>query len=230
MDILWNPDEGWAKFARRMLIMEFTITNFKRRVEIPYRIIESIVYKAGQFTITLWESPRFFDLGLVSLAALDEAYTPCKDRQTQLSGGSPLNHHEVLGQALIYRLDVSPSHFETIMRRLSARGTLPLCQGRILLLPSSPYKLANGLQEFKRTIQDSTKTVPFGLLYQMEALVKNGFLLPWTVQALLRKLTQLCKAKRIGPTSKVQYSQVYSSVKTEAYIIFRSSPQYRLLR
>ncbi|KEY67806.1 hypothetical protein S7711_04117 [Stachybotrys chartarum IBT 7711] len=223
MDILWTPDGGWAKFAKRMLVMEFTIGDDKSRVEIPYRIVESIVYKAGQFTITLWESPRFFDLGLASLAASADAYAPCKHRQTQLSGGSASNHHDVLGQALIYRLDVSPNHFETTMRRLSARYTLPLYQGHIPLLPSSPNKLANGLQEFKRTIQDSTKTVPFGLLYQMEALVKNGFLLPWTVQALLRKLTQLCKAKRIGPTSKDPPISPAAVKKLFAQIPFASS-------
>jgi len=56
--------------------------------------------------------------------------------------------------------------------------------------------LAEGLKSFNRTVQKYATVIPFNVLYQMEALVKNGFLLPWTVEALLVRMARILKEKQ----------------------------------
>jgi hypothetical protein len=203
-EVYWQTKQGVAKFARAMLVLEFDDTDGRSRIEIPYRIVEALTVSAQppSLTLTLWEAPRFFHSAtpgveeLLAALSLKQIASTDRSRVTQLPHGSS-NHHEVLGQALVYRISVSHLEFEDRTRQLHKRGVLTIYHHNVPLRPHRPLhqrkSLKEGLAEFKISLVHCSKRIPFTVLFQMEALVRNGYLLPWTVESLVRKMAELSK-------------------------------------
>ncbi|XXG96387.1 hypothetical protein Hte_002669 [Hypoxylon texense] len=200
-DIEW-PAEGAlnsAKFGRDILIINFAYQSNSIRVEIPYRTIHEIVVagRPTSLTLTLWEAPRFFELinqdinSLMSkLGISGSAKNVSRARLTQLPHVSA-NHAEILGQSLVYRLQVSPTDFEPKLRRLKEKERLTISYHDFLSVSTfGRTSMAGGLETFRRLVDEcnATSVVPFDVLFELQALVHNGYLLPQTVEALLRRL------------------------------------------
>lgn len=202
-DIEW-PVEGVvnsAKFGRDILIINFASQSDSIRVEIPYRTIHEIVVagRPNSLTLTLWEAPRFFQLISQDLASLmsklglsGSMKNVSRVRLKQLPHAFA-NHAEILGQSLVYRLQVSPIDFEPKLRRLKEKERLTISYYDF---PSvsifGQTSMADGLRAFRRLVDEcnATSIVPFDVLFELQALVHNGYLLPQTVEALLRRLCQ----------------------------------------
>jgi hypothetical protein len=197
-EIDWAPVSGFVKFANRDIIIEFNGngTNDKHRVEIPFRIVEAMTITSRQasLTLTLWEAPRLFNVKDPALAQLmaglllgPKNNVPSRTRLVELAGGTG-SHREVLGQSLVYQICVLPLEFDLLSRRLHERGIFTLHYHDLVVLPSYRRRdLGKAMRSFSETISTYTNKIPFGLLFQMEALVRNGFLPPWTVNRLLEK-------------------------------------------
>ncbi|KAH7312571.1 RNA dependent RNA polymerase-domain-containing protein [Stachybotrys elegans] len=204
----WHPrvSEASAKFAKRQLVITFPNSAGKFRIEMPYRIVESILVSPGTITLTLWEPPRSF---LMPDASLYPQESTVARRLTGLllDGDSyadpvmPYIRRTAYADpvmSLIYRISTPQKDFETTMQRLIKRDFLPINRGSIPRgPPERKLNLKQGWLNLKAKIQEIVKVrgylVPFGILYQAEALVRNGFLLPWTVEALLEKIFQSYK-------------------------------------
>lgn len=198
-EVEWQTMQGLAKFAKAALIIEYGSNEYKIRVEIPYRIVEAMTISMNPtaLTLTLWEAPRFFKIRspeiieMMQSLSLNKKPLTTKSRLNELPGGSS-NHHEVLAQTLVYRISISSTEFDIMLGKLHNRGVLTMYHCNVPEVPLHKRRsLVAGLRDFNNSIQQCTKSVPFDVLYQMEALVKNGFLLPWVVQELLKKMTKI---------------------------------------
>jgi hypothetical protein len=204
--------EGQVRFANRAIIVELGRVAGKQRVEIPYRIVEAMVICSRQasLTLTLWEAPRFFYIEDTSLAELmaklsigQKNMVAPRTRLVQLAGGTG-SFRETLVQPLVYQICVSPVQFDMMSRRLHERAIVTLHYHDLLVLPSYRRKaLATAMRGFSNTIQSYSTIIPFGVLYQMEALVRNGFLPPLTVQRLLEKTRRVLEATPDPQTQSV---------------------------
>jgi hypothetical protein len=202
-EVEWTTVKGFVKFSNRAIIIEFGGTADKQRVEIPYRIVEAMIIctRQASLTLTLWEAPRFFHVQdpllieqMASLSIGQRSNVAPRTRLVQLGGGTG-SHHENLVQSLVYRICVSPVEFELMSRSLNERAIVTLHYHELLVLPSDQRNaLATAMKEFNNTILMYSNSIPFSVLYQMEALVRNGFLPPWTVQRLLEKTRRRLEA------------------------------------
>ncbi|KAJ4360687.1 uncharacterized protein N0V89_001254 [Didymosphaeria variabile] len=194
-EVEWKFAAGTAKFVKKALILEYEDEFGRTRVEIPYRTVESIVAtsRPAALVLTLWETPRLFgtnepDLADLMAALLLQKNTNTKRRLTGLPSHSS-SHHKVVGQALVYRICVSPVDFYTLSNLLIQREVLSVIRHDLTVLPSHAHlSLKKGMELLNQTIQETSRAVPFAVMFQLEALARNAFLPPWTVQSLLWKI------------------------------------------
>jgi hypothetical protein len=105
------------------------------------------------------------------------------------------DHQKVIGQSMVYQITALPEGFEQAIRRLLDRDVLPVYRHDLPIPPSFPRKsLTDELASFRSLILSCSKNLPFKLLFQLEALVRNGYLLPWTVSDLLRRMIKFSEA------------------------------------
>jgi len=204
-EVEWKTSKGLAKFVKGTLIVTFSDYECPKRIEIPYRIIEAIVISTQPpaLTLTLWEAPRLFQEEDQSLAQLmatlgvqQKTQTPPRTRLCELPLGTQ-SHRIISGQSLVYRLVVSSVEFAEKTKRLLDLDMFSISHYNFPDPPSYEQKsLVEGLKSFNRAIQKYADIVPFNVLYQLEALVKNGFLLPWTVERLLIRMARIMKEKQ----------------------------------
>ncbi|KAI8949918.1 RNA dependent RNA polymerase-domain-containing protein [Xylaria longipes] len=196
-DIQWPKQEGIAKFARNQLIISFSQSLDQIRTEIPYRTIHEVVIsdKPPSLFLTLWEPPRFFLLShqsdeLVTRFHNFSINTPrpgVRERLSQIPHDSA-DHGEVLGQSLIYCITLSPEQFASKIERLRENEYLNFSTYNIHVVSFGCSYMADGLASFKSTILVYSQTIPFETLYQFQALVQDGYLLPHTARNLLIRL------------------------------------------
>ncbi len=60
--------------------------------------------------------------------------------------------------------------------------------------------MAEGLASFKSAVAECSQMIPFDILYQFQALVQNGYLLPYTARNLLLRLQ---RSKSYGAPTRV---------------------------
>ncbi|KAI1736387.1 RNA dependent RNA polymerase-domain-containing protein [Xylaria scruposa] len=202
-DIQWPMREAIAKFARNMLIVSFSQSIGQIRVEIPYRTIHEVVISGKPLSLflTLWEPPRIFllphqrdelvpMLGNLSINKSFGAHRPrLRERLSQIPHDS-VDHGEVLGQSLIYSITLSPEDIASKIERLRENEYLNLTTYNVPVTSYGCSYMAGELASFKSTIDRCSQIIPFDTLYQFQALVQNGYLLPHTAQDLLLRLYQ----------------------------------------
>ncbi|KAF1921282.1 RNA dependent RNA polymerase-domain-containing protein [Ampelomyces quisqualis] len=198
-EVEWTALKGTAKFAKRAIVLEFEGRHGKQRIEIPYRIVEAmaICSRHAALTLTLWEPPRFYQAdnsalieAMASLSIGPRSTIPQRSRLVR-PVDTTSGHPDILGQLLIYRICVSPVDFDLMTSRLHEQAILTMYYRNIMVLPLHRRKgLHQGMENLKNSIQVCSSRVPFNVLFQMEALVRNGFLPPWIVGQLLDKMKQ----------------------------------------
>ncbi|KAI0133352.1 RdRP-domain-containing protein [Hypoxylon sp. NC0597] len=216
-DIEW-PIRGAnnvAKFARDTLIITFESSSRPFRIEIPYRTIHEIIVaeRPTSLTLTLWEAPRFFQVisdgntmpqdlgslmsGMRISVPTSGANRAARNRLSQLPHISG-KHGEILGQSLVYRIEVSPSIFNSKLQQLKEKDKLTVSYFDFPHIWQSRTYMADGMKTFKELLNEcyATSLVPFDVLFQFQALVQNGYLLPQTVIALLNRLCQMMRDAR----------------------------------
>ncbi|KAI1439996.1 RdRP-domain-containing protein [Annulohypoxylon stygium] len=204
-DIEW-PSKGVVKFARDNLVISLESHTGPLKVEVPYRIIQEIIesQRPTTFTLTLWEAPRFFrevpstsNMGMIKITKTRLSQLP------HLSG----NHGEVLGQSLVYQIQVSPAGFNAKLELLKKKEKLVFSYFDFPEVRIGRTYMADGMKSFRKLLDEyySKSIIPFDVLFQFQALVQNGYLLPQTVEILLRRIHQVA---RLGLTSGVSSNTV----------------------
>ncbi|KAI1106408.1 RdRP-domain-containing protein [Jackrogersella minutella] len=206
-DIDWSGKnmECVAKFARDYLVITFTSHDGSMiRVEVPYRIVYEIIVteRPTSFTLTLQEAPRFFQVtgGGNRMQSLNSSMSTMgisgtRTNRTTMTRLSQLphingNHLKILGQSLVYRIQVSPADFHSKLRHLKEKEKLNFSYFDFPEIQVGRTYMADGLQTFRKLVDacNAKSIVPFDVLFQFEALVRNGYLLPQTAESLLRRI------------------------------------------
>lgn len=195
-----------AKFAKKTLIMKYEDVY---RVDIPYTAIWDIVMdpRAPVATLILTEVPRFYtsrlDAGdMVALPSPDSRQRQRMYRIDYLGGCR--EHRRFAADCLVYQLTFATSYsdFRKTMDSVQRQNRLPYSQWSINVnfaagttdFPTSLKVLTDYMSELSRTSK-----LPFGILFQVNALVKNNYIEPNTARDMLGiLLEEFASAKRRG--------------------------------
>ncbi|KAI1754947.1 RNA dependent RNA polymerase-domain-containing protein [Xylaria castorea] len=232
-DVQWPKQEGIAKFAKNMFIVSFSQSIGQIRIEIPYRTIQEVVIsdRPPSLFLTLWEPPRISLLSHQSaeLATMFGNFninksfgTPRPGVRERLSSipHDSADHGEVLGQSLIYSIIVSPEEFASKIERLRENEYLNLTTYNVPVVSFGCSYMAEGLASFKSTIVGCSQIIPFDILYQFQALVQNGYLLPHTARNLLLQLYKSYVAsRRVANTGTTESGNVLARPPFSAHAV-----------
>ncbi|KAL3429117.1 RNA dependent RNA polymerase-domain-containing protein [Aspergillus tetrazonus] len=156
-----------------------------RRIKIPLSTIYELVWsKHGSMLLTLITVPLFFQCDGDSRIRLTSPGGPqaavigqCLVYEFQVVSSSS-NLRARMGKVAEYDLSVINYEFKRVHNFDSWHSKLTLLRDRL-----GEYTMAG--------------TLPFGILFQLQALVYNGYLPPNTVLGLTRKLANIFKTKKV---------------------------------
>ncbi|GKZ75896.1 hypothetical protein AnigIFM56816_003354 [Aspergillus niger] len=199
-EVQWS-DTGLMKFKKRAIIVKLDKSNYHIRIPLS-TVIELIWSRDGTLTLTLSTVPYFFshegpDPLTIAFQMLQlgsskyHAAAPSRSRMCSLSA----THADVAGQCLVYQFRV-PS--VDLMKDI-----LDIKDLEIAIIPYDVLPLntlpRTGFQVQLKALMDELATctrnnsLPFGILFQLQALAYNAYLLPRTVQSLAQELIQAYK-------------------------------------
>lgn len=115
------------------------------------------------------------------------------------------DHGQIVGQSLIYSITLSPEDAVSKMEQLKKNEYLNISTYRVPLPSSGLTYMADELAAFKSTVRECSQAVPFDVLYQFEALVQNGYILPRTANQLVRRFRQ-CIPRNRPPGTALPFS------------------------
>ncbi|KAI0909356.1 RNA dependent RNA polymerase-domain-containing protein [Ustulina deusta] len=215
-DIQWPMQRGIAKFAKDALIVSFPHSLGQVRLEIPYRTTHEVVFsnRPHSLFLTLWEPPRIFLLahenvdaalltmfmGNLSMNSSSRAPRPgARERLSKIPHDNA-DHGEVIGQSFVYSIILYPEEFASKIERLRENEYLNLTPHNVPIASFGCSYMAEGLASFKSAVAECSQMIPFDILYQFQALVQNGYLLPYTARNLLLRLQ---RSKSYGAPTRV---------------------------
>lgn len=200
-------DTGVAKFSKQILLVKL---QSKHVIKIPLDTVVDLVCSFGHIlTLTLSEEPSFFtdtdDLTvMIQKMALFQGLTslsnePKRSRVCSLDE----RHGQVVGQCLVYQLQVSGLDLIKQIQALENHDVLSSIIMRFDLVTqrTPPLHLGSSrlaMRKLTRLLAQYTQTnaLPFGVLFQLQALAWNAYLHPGTVYALATELHKLYRSDR----------------------------------
>lgn len=176
-EVEWPVERGSVTFKRRNIIAEL---GDGRIIRIPLNTVFEVVWTtpSSRILVTTTDVPSFFrreDNSYVRLPSLGDA------------------HPKYVGQCLVYEFGVSPVDFQTKMNQLT--------EWDLAVIRHSYHSLPNyeiGLSTFMAFLKTHTHSgiLPFGVLFQLQALVYNAYLPPHIVVGLGVELVTIFKARK----------------------------------
>lgn len=211
-----------AKFAKRTLIIKHDDVY---RVDVPYTAIWDMVVDpvAPMATLILTEVPRFFSKGLETQKVVHPG--PQSRREPKLFridhlGGHP-EHTTWAADCLVYQLTFQTSYanFRQTIASVYKRHYLPYSFWRINV------DFASGATDFPTSLRmlndhmsflNRTSKLPFGILFQVNALVRNNYIEPNVARDMLGILVvEFKSAKQSGlppPLSIHSFKPIFSDI------------------
>ncbi|KAI1281576.1 RNA dependent RNA polymerase-domain-containing protein [Xylaria sp. FL0933] len=213
-DIQWRVGRGIAKFAKDTLIVSFPHSLGQIRLEFPYRATQEVVIsgRPPSLFLTLWEPPRIFllahenenavplTMSMRNLNLNSRTSRPCERERLSKIPHDNADHGDIIGQSLVYSIILSPEEFAPKIDRLRENEYLNFTAHDVPIITYGGRYMSEALTSFKSAIGKCSSTIPFDILYQFQALVQNGYLLPHTAQSLLLRLHA---SKSNGPPVRV---------------------------
>lgn len=200
-------DTGIAKFSKKILLIKL---QSKRVIKVPLDTVVDIVCSFGHIlTLTLLEQPSFFEdideladqfSGVhISADTQNLSNEPTRSRVCSLE----YNHAQVAGQCLVYQIQVSGPDLARRLQILKTHDVLSSIFTRFDMVTqrTPPLDLGSSrlaMRNLEELLADYTRTsaLPFGILFQLQALAWNAYLHPGTVYALAKELCRLHKIDR----------------------------------
>ncbi|KAK3493461.1 RNA dependent RNA polymerase-domain-containing protein [Neurospora crassa] len=196
-----SPLRVSAKFAKHGLI----ITSLaESQVSIPYRYIHELVWSNdGHVAVTLTHAPTFLSPPIPSLR-------PGQPKRMRLEAWDS-NHAKVSNFCLVYHFKVLDKHlnsnqsnhrgseFRTAMKALNEQDVVWTTHYSFAIQTVSPqdaYLVA--VNRLRATLVDyeGKKTLPYSLLFNLQALVYLSYLHPTTVLKLAERLADIFETAR----------------------------------
>ncbi|AEO71004.1 a8941fea-77c3-45e5-a276-955ba504fbd3 [Thermothielavioides terrestris] len=201
-----------VKFAKRNLLIGMT----GRRVQlrIPFQsIIELVWWEDGSAAVTLswpptiltWEPPDDKLTRLLSMLSVTERDRLMLANPRQRLDAIDSQHRPVSAFCLVYHFRVpnpvtrhAISDFQSEMYKMKQKALFPVTHYRLGFRHAAAPGFADAAASMRNQLANYNRdgSLPFGLLFLLQALVANGYLHPATVSALARKLVALFAAAK----------------------------------
>ena len=226
-EIEWG-NRGTVKFTKRNVVVNL---DNDQLIRIPLNsIVELVWFSDGLLTLTLSTVPLFFEatngidfvLSVMSSLALDQgnmrsnrSRESTRTRIRSLGKG----HAEVVGQCLVYQFNVSTSALGHKIEELKQREivvtqydvTIP----RALLPNTAGFTHQMGSLKVELAKYTMDRSVPFELLFHIQALAYNAYLLPSTALELARQLRReitVRRSKGLSPVSADATKKLFDTI------------------
>ncbi|CAK7233787.1 hypothetical protein SCUCBS95973_008714 [Sporothrix curviconia] len=186
-----SSDKNLAEFGKRHLTL---MRGDESIIFIPLSTIHEIVWSPhGTVTLTLSSVPLFLSAAVkgkrLRLTAIDN------------------RHAKIVGTCLVYQIQVVTDNLAHKMKRLTDLGGLTVT--RYEVATASGIDVADRNAHLRGLLSSFTasKSLPFSVLVQVQALVNNGYLHPDTVVEFLQECVRLHKKTPITPEAMKQLMQ-----------------------
>lgn len=200
-------DMGVAKFTNQMLLIKL---DSRRVIKIPLETVQDLVCSFQHtLTLTLAEEPSFFQ----DLSELENMM-----RQLAVSSGGRLGnsgptrtrltalddqHAKVVGQCLVYQLRVTGDNLRQKLWSLRSHDVVPAVSYDMLTQRTAPLHLGPSSAATSKLMREliidaHPDQLPFGILFQLQALATNAYYHPGTVLALTKQLHRVFLADRLA--------------------------------
>ncbi|KAK0710786.1 RNA dependent RNA polymerase-domain-containing protein [Lasiosphaeris hirsuta] len=206
-----------AKFTKRNLILLFEDLETNVEVRISYQSISELVWSdRGEVVVILMSPPTFLHSVPAHLQvgwSVTPTWAPNQSRgenQRYRGRGIDTAHCQISNYCMVYRFSVPRTRaddFQDKILRIRNRELVWVTQCETMGIltagrhSSQSLRFPEAVAALKNQLGDYTTTnsLPFGLLFQLQALVYNGYLHPTTVQGLAKELAQVfSSAKAAG--------------------------------
>lgn len=198
-EVEFQNSPGTAKFTKSTLLIKLR-TGLVIRISID-TIVRFICSFGRVLTLTLTEVPSLFreknasspDIANNFAAMTLRSTTPSEDTIRVRIGSLSDRHADVVGQCLVYQFQVTGTDLSRRIQGLSRHDVLPFQCFDLVTQRTPPFHL--GLfrsskdiltKELSENLQG--RYLPFGILFQLQALVWNAYLHPGVVLELMRQL------------------------------------------
>lgn len=210
-----SNEGGTMKFTKRNVVVNL---NSNRLIRIPLNtIVELVWFSDGSLTLTLSTVPLFFEVNSMDPSNISSLMTnltlegnanakkPQESTRTRI-GALRKNHAELVGQCLVYQFNVSTHALGRKIEELK-QCEIAITQYNVTP-PRVPFRAADfrdQMRSLKAGLANYTtdRLVPFGLLFQLQALAYNAYLLPSTVLELAKQLQRESTLRRKNGQSPV---------------------------
>lgn len=209
-DLVYLPevefqDMGTAKFTKKTLLIKL---QSQRIIRIPLETVQDLVCSFQHtLTITLAEEPSFFQ---------DMSQVEAMLRQLTISGGGrpgsfgPTRtrlcslddqHAKVVGQCLVYQFRLSGDGLQRKIWSLKRHEVIPFVSYDLITQRTAPLHLGPSSRAMSKLMKDLAvdaypDQLPFGILFQLQAMAANAYCHPGTVLALAKQLRRVFSADK----------------------------------
>lgn len=205
-EVQW-PHKGILRFTKRNMVVKL---DNKTLIRIPLNtVVELVWFGDGSLIFTLSTVPLFFS----DVPSIEKLIAQLLN--TNLNGSSSGNgaeqnrsrlcflgekHAEVVGQCLVYQFNVSLIDLSRKVNELKKREITIIRYD--LLIQRTPLidmgEFTPQLRALREELADYNKTnsLPFGVLFQLQALAFNAYLHPATVLGLAKELRRIFRVDK----------------------------------
>lgn len=204
-EVEFEDPRGTAKFTKSTLLVKLK-NGLVIRISND-TIVDLICSFDRVLTLTLTEVPSLFREFNTSLpeianlfAALSLRNTPSSQDTIRARIGSLSGRHaDVVGQCLVYQLHVTGADLPRRMEALSHHDAVPFQRFNLVTQRTPPLHLGflrSSMATLKVELFENLQGchLPFGILFQLQALVWNAYLHPGVVLELMRQLKRSTKS------------------------------------
>ncbi|KAL2286418.1 hypothetical protein FJTKL_06802 [Diaporthe vaccinii] len=200
-------DIGVAKFTNQTLLIKL---DSHRVIKIPLENVQDLVCSFQHtLMLTLAEEPSFFQ-DITELDSLMRQLTiaaggrlgnsgPTRTRLTALDD----QHAKVVGQCLVYQLRVTGGNLRQKLWSLRNHDVVPAVFHDLLTQRTAPLDLGPSSVAMRKLMEELVidshpDQLPFGILFQLQALAFNAYYHPGTVLALAKLLRRVFLADKMA--------------------------------
>ncbi|KAL5342500.1 RNA dependent RNA polymerase-domain-containing protein [Aspergillus crustosus] len=176
-EVQWD-DAGSVTFKKRSILVKL---NSHKTIRIPLNTVFEVVWSSrGSLLITLTTVPGF--------------YRGDVDRRSRLCSLDSA-HGEIVGACLVYQFHVAQVGLKAKMDELT-ESDLAITRYEYQTLHHQNWQFQVSALKEELSTHTRHRTLPFGILVQLHALVTNGYLPPSTVRDLTEKLASIFKIRK----------------------------------
>jgi hypothetical protein len=206
-----------VKFSKRTLTI--TLTRRDVQLRIPFQsIVELVWWHNGSLALTLSWAPTILasqtpddDLadGIASLSLSQGSYQKRVEQRYRLRA-IDRDHGRISPFCLVYHFQVpnaitrhTNSDFQSEILRLTRQELFSVTRYEFSFQRTIAVRFSDAAANLRSLLlqYNTTGSLPFGILFLLQALMANSYLHPTTISALAQRLAQRFKeAKRLGDT------------------------------